>query len=203
MSTALPVETDSCSSDIDSGGGASLPRAVVRRVLLFFGSWIITTVFCIVFVDRAAASWAHACLRRAPIFDLLTHLVDPLQPAAVVGLALAGVALVGGWRPREAGRTLLAACLAIIISVALKEQLKFVFGRTWPETWVDHNPSWVANGAYGFHFFHGGEGWASFPSGHMTQISAVAAVLWWRIRPLRWLWATLVILVAIGLFGAN
>lgn len=177
---------------------------VAKRVLLFFGSWIIASLFCIVFVDCAASTWSHAHLHGIGIFDALTHIVDPLQPAAAAGIALAGVAIVVfRWRPGETGRTLIAACLALLIAVALKEQIKFVFGRTWPETWVNQNPSWISNGVYGFHFFHGGEGWASFPSGHMTQISAVAAVLWWRVRALRWLWAALAALVAIGLFGAD
>ena len=174
------------------------------RVLIFLVCWILTTALCVAFVDRPAATWSHAVLHGIPVFDPLTHLVDPLQGVAAAGLACAALAaLAFRWRPGESGRTLLAAGLAIIVSVALKEQLKFVFGRTWPETWVAHNPSWIANGAYGFNFLHGGQGWASFPSGHMTQICALATILWARVRPLRWLWAAMVVLVAAGLFGCD
>ena len=177
---------------------------VRKRVLLFISAWILTTGFCVAFVDRAASSWAHTNLKGCPLFAPLTHLVDPLRPGAALCLIFAGMAaLWTRWRPGERGHTMLTACLAIIVSVALKDQLKFVFGRTWPETWVAQNPSWIADGVFGFHLFHGGEGWASFPSGHMTQIAACAAVLWRRIRPWRWLWTSLVALVAIGLFGAN
>ena len=28
--------------------------------------------------------------------------------------------------------------------------MKYAFGRLWPETWVDNNPSWIHDGAYGF-----------------------------------------------------
>lgn len=112
-------------------------------------------------------------------------------------------ALARGRAPKRGWRTVAAASLAFIIAYALKERLKYVMGRTWPETWVNHNPSWIANGAFGFHPFNGGEGWASFPSGHMTMISSVCAVLWARVRRLRWLWALLPALVAIGLFGSD
>jgi len=157
----------------------------------------------IAFVDRAASTWAHGALRGIAAFDHLTHIVDPLLPAAVAGLALVGIAVALGWKPGENLKTLLACCLAIVVAVALKEQLKVAFGRTWPETWVDRNPSWIGDGAYGFHPFHGGRGWTSFPSGHMTQITALAAVLWHRVRCLRLIWAALVLLVAVGLLGSD
>jgi membrane-associated phospholipid phosphatase len=171
---------------------------------VFVGAWVFSTLVCVAFIDRAAATWAHTALKGSPIFAPLTHLIDPLWPGSTLCLIATGAtAFLTGWRPGEKARTLLAACVAVVVSVALKDQLKLVFGRTWPETWVANNPSWVANGVYGFHLFHGGEGWASFPSGHMTQIAAFATVLWFRIRPLRWIWAALVGLVAAGLFGTN
>jgi membrane-associated phospholipid phosphatase len=161
--------------------------------------------FAIAFVDRPASTWSYAHhLRRFPIFNDLTHLVDPLEPGALLGLVAAGLAVgLRGWKPGEKGLTFVAACLTVVVAYAIKEQLKFIFGRTWPETWVDHNPSWITDGAYGFHFFHGGEGWASFPSGHTTEMAALASVLWIRIRRWRWVWASLVLLVVVGLLGAD
>ena len=169
------------------------------RALLYA---IVLTGLVIAFVDRPASSWAHAHLQRHT-FDWLTHLVDPLLAAAVVGLIIAGLAAAFGWRPGDKARTALACCLAVIVSVALKEHLKIAFGRTWPETWVENNPSWINTGAFGFHPFHGGRGWTSFPSGHLTQMSALAAVLWWRVARLKWLWACLPLLVAVGLYGCD
>ena len=81
----------------------------------------------------------------------------------------------------------------------IKNGLKFVFGRTWPETWVNNNPSFIRDGVYGFNWFHGGAGYASFPSGHMSVTCALAAVLWIWVSALaaalgaswcwRWRWA--------------
>jgi membrane-associated phospholipid phosphatase len=113
------------------------------------------------------------------------------------------VAVGLGWRPGEGGKTALACCGSVAIAFALKEQLKYAFGRTWPETWTNHNPSWIGDHAFGFHPFHGAEGWASFPSGHTTLISALAAALWQRVPSLRWLAVTLVVLVVLGLAGSD
>jgi membrane-associated phospholipid phosphatase len=172
-----------------------------RRFFWAVLSAVVLIGLSIAFVDRPASTWAHALMHPA-FFVRLTHLVDPVLPAAIIGLAAAGVAAALGWRPQACGKTLIACCLTAVIAVVIKEQLKFVFGRTWPETWIG-NPSWIGNGAYGFHFFHGGEGWASFPSGHMTMITAPFAVLWQRTRRWRWLCAVPVLAVAIGLFGAD
>jgi membrane-associated phospholipid phosphatase len=179
------------------------PQNSAQRHLTLLAAGLVLVAFSVAFVDRGASSWSHAHLRGIVFFQSLTHIVDPIQPAAVIGLIAAGVAFCAGWRPGEKGMTLIAACLAVLVSFEIKDGLKFAFGRTWPETWVDHNPSWIGSGAYGFHPFHGREGWASFPSGHMTQVTTLAAVLWRRVRPLRWAWAGIALLVAIGLFGAD
>ena len=157
----------------------------------------------VAFVDRPASTWAHATLHGMVVFRWLTHLVDPTLPVAAVLLAVAGVGALGGWQPPAWFKTLIACCLATVIALVIKDQLKDACGRLWPETWTGHNPSWIGNGAYGFFPFHGGEGWESFPSGHTSRITAFMAVLWLRVPRLRWLWVTLVFLVALGLFGAD
>jgi len=180
------------------------PRNSTQRNRAILVAGLGLSALAIVFVDRPASSWSHAHLRGIAFFDALTHIIDPLRWGAILGLIVAGLAAAcGGWRPGEKGMTLIAACLAIIVSYEIKEGLKYACGRTWPETWVANNPSWIGNGSFGFHPFHGREGWFSFPSGHMTQITALVTVLWHRIRPLRWVWATLALLVAIGLFGSD
>jgi membrane-associated phospholipid phosphatase len=157
----------------------------------------------VLFLDRPVATLSHAALHGVQAFVWLTWIADIPAPAAILGLAGAGIAWLAGWRPGEAGRTLLALCLATLLALAIKDQLKFAFGRLWPETWVNNNPSWIGSGAYGFVPFHGGTGWASFPSGHTTAITAPCAVLWARARAWRPLWAGLVLLVAVGLLGAD
>jgi len=91
----------------------------------------------------------------------------------------------------------------VLVSAAIKDQLKYAFGHPWPETWVDDNPSWIKNGAYGFFPFHGRAGWSSFPSGHMTEVTAPVAVLWARLPRWRLVLVLPVLVVAVGLFGAD
>jgi membrane-associated phospholipid phosphatase len=173
----------------------------------FVGAFLacaILTVLSIVFVDRAVSTWSHATLHGIRPFDWLTHIIDPFLPAGSIGIIALGIAALFGWRPGSLGRLLITLCLAVLIATILKDQFKYLFGRTWPETWVDHNPSWIKDGVYRFEPLHGGRGWTSFPSGHMTLITAPAAVFWLLApRPWRWLWAILVLAVAVGLVGAD
>jgi membrane-associated phospholipid phosphatase len=167
-------------------------------------------VLLFLFVDRPAATWAHAAFGEAGhgevakrVFIALTHIVDPFVPLAVAGLFLSGAALATGRGRVFAERALFAACAATLAAIAAKDWLKFAFGRLWPETWVNGNPSWIADGAYGFTPFHGGAGWASFPSGHMTVITVPFAVLALARPAWRWAAAVAPVLVALGLYGAD
>lgn len=161
------------------------------------------SLLSVLLLDRAAATWSHDVLRGAAVFRALAHIVDPVPPLATVVFLAFGAGLWRGWRPGPSARTLLCACVAVLVAITVKEQMKFAFGRLWPETWINGNPSWIRDGAYGFAPFHGGQGWASFPSGHMTMITAPMAAVWCRHPRWRPLAALPVLLVAIGLYGAD
>jgi hypothetical protein len=84
---------------------------------------------------------------------LLPESFPSIAVAIVVGIRLLGLAghpVSRGW---EAA---LLCSLSLIVARAAKDQLKFVFGRTWPETWVNNNPSLIHDGVFGFNPFHGG-----------------------------------------------
>lgn len=161
-------------------------------------------VLGIAFLDRPIANWMFGTLHvHRAWFDALTHIVDPLLPGASLGLLAAAVAGLAGYHPGRAARIAITCCVAVILIVTLKDQSKYAFGRLWPETWVENNPSWIGTGSYGFYPFHGGRGWASFPSGHTAVITAPAMVVWRTVPRLRWVAALAVALVAIGLLGAD
>jgi len=157
------------------------------------------------FADRQLAGELRPHFAGVEFFPWLTHIVDPLGPLASIGVAVVAVRalLRGSLTPVESA--LLRICCAILIAWALKEELKWVFGRTWPETWIkgNPNPSYFGNGTYGFFPFHGGQGYASFPSGHTTAITAFAGALWFLWPKLRWLGVALALAVVIGLLGAD
>ena len=87
--------------------------------------------------------------------------------------------------------------------MATKAELKLVFGRTWPSSWMGNNPSYVRDGIYGFNFFHGGNEYASFPSGHMAMICAVIAVLWVYFPAARTFYVVAILTAGAGLVVAN
>jgi membrane-associated phospholipid phosphatase len=123
----------------------------------------------------------------------------------VVIVLFAAVALcVVSGRALSRFATVIVLCGAsLAIAQAVKDQLKFAFGRTWTETWVRNNPSFIRDGVYGFNPFHGGPGFAAFPSGHMTAICAVMSVLWICYPKFRLVYAICMAVVAIGLVGAD
>ncbi|MEA2726212.1 MAG: hypothetical protein QOD56_407 [Gammaproteobacteria bacterium] len=174
-----------------------------RRTFVTLLSLALLVPLSVAFLDRPVSSWSHGALHGITAIDWPIYIVSPILPTASLGLAAAGIATLAGWRPGYWGRALIACCIAVLVADTLKEELKFAFGRTWPETWINNNPSWIGDGTYAFAAFHGGRGWASFPSGHMTLITAPVSVLWCVLARLRWLWAGLVALVALGLLGSD
>lgn len=100
-------------------------------------------------------------------------------------------------------RTGFLASLSVIVAEAIKTALKLAFGRTWPETWVNDNPSFIRDGVYGFFPFHGGAGWGAFPSGHTTAVCAAMTVLWLRWPFWRGFYALAIAATGFGLLGMD
>ncbi len=158
---------------------------------------------CYFFVDRPVAFWVRD--HHTNHFRFLVWLQDPppliqlWSPAVLIALAIRRA-----WGPfRHWERTLLAALLSLLVAVQFESSLKFCFGRYWPETWIQDNPSLLGDGEYGFHPFHHGVAFGSFPSGHMIRTLAMAAVVW--VAAPRWRWACVLatLAVATGLIGMN
>ena len=157
----------------------------------------------VVWLDRPIATFVHAQFQDKTIFDRMQKLPEILPGAAAVILAGLVLAAAVGWRGGATCEVLVRCGLSLLAAAAIKDQLKFLFGRTWPETWINNNPSFIKDGVFGFFPLHGGPGWAAFPSGHMSAITSVLAVLWVKWPQLRWLWALLWLDVAVGLIGAD
>ncbi len=162
------------------------------------------TALAYVFADQPLArlAFAHFHNARQP-FVLMTRIVDFLDLFALAGLIWA---LQISWRGAAIGpasEKILRLSLAVLAALGAKELLKLAFGRTWPETFTCGNPSFIGDGTFGFFPFHGGAGWAAFPSGHETVAAAFAAALWVLAPRLRPLAPLLALLVGIGLLGAD
>jgi membrane-associated phospholipid phosphatase len=173
-----------------------------RAVLIVVGLIAVVTLSYF-FADRQLAEVLRPHFAGIRQFVWLTYLAAPLTP---VSLVLVSVIVLRGIVRRSLGPIelgILRGACAILIAGVLTYELKDVFGRTWPETWTNNNPSYFGDGVYGFFPFHGGLGYASFPSGHMTVIGALAGTLWFLWAPMRWLGVALALAVAIGLLGAD
>jgi membrane-associated phospholipid phosphatase len=169
--------------------------------------WLVLTAGAVAvsyfWIDRPIALFVHSRLQGINLFEQLTLIPDVVTPVVLVGFVAVGIsALSGRAMPRLQTVAVLAAA-SLAVGEIIKDNLKYVFGRTWPETWVRNNPSFIHNGVYGFNPFHGGQGYASFPSGHTTAICAVMSVLWICYPRFRAIYALCIAAVAIGLVGAN
>ena len=131
-------------------------------------------------IDRPVATWVHEhlgyqwhswfaanfhghLLRLGP-FSLMAGPSEALRPLSALVFVVLAIGTSAGWRPRIRGRIALALCLSVFASVMISGIAKEAFGRTWPESWLGGNPSWIRDGVYGFFPFHGGDGWGSFPN---------------------------------------
>jgi membrane-associated phospholipid phosphatase len=157
------------------------------------------------FADRQLASALRPHLAGIKVFPRLTHIADPLAPLASIGVAIVAARALARGAVTQWESALLRIGCAILIAAVLKEELKWAFGRTWPETWIKPipNPSYFGDGTYGFFPFHGEQAYASFPSGHTAVTGALAGALWFLCPKLRWLGVALLLAVVIGLLGAD
>src|ERR1700674_2598812 len=141
----------------------------MRNLQAFLVALLVTAVLVVLaylWLDRPISYFAHNTFNGVRVFVQLTRIPELMTAAA--GLVFAAIGLyVLIRRPLTRLPSVLLLCgISIAVSALLKEQLKFAFGRTWPETWIHNNPSLIRDGVYGFNLFHGGAGYSSFPSGH-------------------------------------
>lgn len=155
--------------------------------------------------DPPIAYFMHAHLGQGHlgILDFLTGVPDPLIPAAIV-LLIFEVFRILRRLPLTVHHKIASACgLSILVAEIIKDQLKFVFGRSWPTSVGHHRPSLIGDGTYGFHWLHAGGAYQSFPSGHMGAACAMLSVLWVCYPRLRPLWVAAALAIATALIGGN
>lgn len=175
----------------------------LQKWALCFVLSALAIVISYLWLDKPIAFFAHEMLRQFDVFSQLTRFPELSPPLAAIALLALGLRALTG-RPLSKPYAVLLVCsISFIVSAAAKNQLKFVFGRTWPETWINNNPSLIRDGVYGFNPFHGGQAFASFPSGHMTEICVLMSILWLCYPKFRAPYFICVVAVAVGLVGAN
>jgi membrane-associated phospholipid phosphatase len=154
-------------------------------------------------LDRPISFFTHVGLAPLRIFTDLTRIPEYMIVVASLIFIIVGLFVLIRRPLTKLPSVLLLCAISIGVASQIKDQLKYMFGRTWPETWINNNPSLIRDGVSGFNFFHGGPGYAAFPSGHTTVTCAAAAVLWISYPRYRPLFAAMVGAVGVGLIGAN
>jgi membrane-associated phospholipid phosphatase len=164
---------------------------------------VILVVICYYFVDRPVARFVHDHIS----FPRGLLQWPPLISGYLRAVALLAVILVVVWWAwKRGGRfqtVLLAISANLVINIVLKQLLKWGCGRYWPETREGDNPSLIGSGAYGFHPFHYGPAYDSFPSGHAAVICSVLSILWLTYPRWRWWYAIVGGAVCVALVGMN
>ena len=161
---------------------------------LVAGALVVACALCILFVDKPVAEFWHQHQALRPLFQAAAAPSLLALPASALILLLA---LVRRLRNRPApDRFWLTIALATLAATAAKDELKWVFGRAWPGSWLKY-------GIYGFHPFVESILYGAFPSGHTSYAAAPLGVIW-ALRP-RWrpIVAALLLLVMAGLVCAD
>jgi len=179
--------------------------SLMRRWCWAFGLTVAAVAVSYLLLDRPISFFAHANLASYPVFAALTFIPEPLTSIATVLILVVGVLTLSEHPPARWQRVALTFGFSILSTSLAKNHVKLVFGRTWPETWTQGNPSLIRDNVYGFNFLHAphGKWYEAFPSGHTAAIGAAATVLWVCYPRLRALWALLAAAVVVGLIGTN
>jgi len=183
------------------------------RIMTPLRLWLITLVLtslgvlaCWAWVDRPLALWLHAHRWIVPgraAFRPLTHIPDPLVPLGSVGFLVLGLAALAGKKFSKFGSLVALCCLSVVTTETVKNGLKWVFGRAWPDSWRGSESSLVSSGDYGFHWFAGVGSHNAFPSGHMAAAASVLAIIWMYYPGTRSFCAGAAMLVAAALVVSN
>ena len=187
------------------------PTLFQKTLLSLIPTTLLVTI-CYFWADPAFAFWSdHENLKRLPIFNWSTHLVDVIMIWSFFYYAYFAWAFSNqkknpvGNIGKKIQWPLLNVTNSVTISIFIKDALKAPFGRYWPTTWIHNNPSLIHDHAYGFHWFHAGVAYRSFPSGHTTVGAAFMVSLWLAFprSPWRWLGVFVALAIVTGLLADN
>lgn len=166
-------------------------RRLLQHTLIAIAACVAAVLACYFWIDRPVAFFVERHqIDKIQIFRWLTYPPPMLQTFSPLVLALLMVRRA--WGPFARWQNvLLVACLSLIVADVFRTSLGDVYGRYWPQTWFDNNPSLIGNGTYGFHPLVHGDDVGSFPSGHAARILGFAAVWWLAMPRSRALWIIL------------
>jgi membrane-associated phospholipid phosphatase len=145
-----------------------------RRELIAALDLIAACIIAQLFLDHWLAELVSQ-FHRSSIVQALRLLPDRVQLSLLFTLGmmlLLAYRVASGDRVRTDRGMFILGCGVVAGFVAAK--LKVIFGRSPPDVLL-------SDGDYGFHFFNGGVGFDSFPSGHAAMAAGIAgavSIIW-------------------------
>lgn len=176
--------------------GLDAPMTRLRFVIAAFLLCAVLCTICILYIDRPVELFVHAHHTFRRVFQVMAApslLSLPVALTFLTGYLIAGRLT---WPPGPVAQKYLAVCAAILIATALKDELKWFFGRPWPFAWIGY-------GDYALKPFSDSNLYGSFPSGHTAYISAPLLMLCWLMPKYKLLWLAIIAAAMIGLVGAG
>ncbi|MBR9729479.1 phosphatase PAP2 family protein [Shewanella intestini] len=175
------------------------PLAFHRRYVLGYLLASLLVILSVQYADTRIATFMHTYNSANLLFHTLSEI--PLV-LSIIAASLIVLGMLPKWRPtlHQVSRQL---TWLFIIATTIRVSSKVIFGRTWPETWINHNLSWIDNGIEGFYPFNLEAGFHSFPSGHTLFAFALGGMFCHLMPRLRVFWLVLMFATACGQLGQN
>jgi|GEM_PF-1581131 len=171
----------------------------IKKSAIFYAIMFITILASVEFIDRSLADFIFQHSLSNSWLKMLSNTPQLLEALALIAVTLCIFPKVRQQYKWLALHLAITFTLASVVRVAAKK----LFGRTWPQTWVDNNPSWITDRIEGFHPFAEGLAYNSFPSGHALFTFALATTFWYHLPRYRALWIATLCGVFIGQLGQN
>jgi membrane-associated phospholipid phosphatase len=158
-----------------------------------FGTWLVGLLLTAVIVwisfqwfDQSIALWVRDTFgaKHVPVAATESPALS-ISVLPVCVFILSGLLAIAGRRFSKLETAVALCTMSAMAAIVVKDQLKLVFGRTWPDSWAPGILSFLHDGVYGFHYFHSGKSFESFPSGHATIAASVLSVLFISFPKLR------------------
>ena len=175
------------------------PFDSIKKSALFYIGILCITLLSVFFIDRHLADYIYQQNMANSFTQLLSNIPMLLEALALIVLVSCIFPKI---RSRLSGLAIHLALTFMLASI-IRFGAKALFGRTWPQTWVDNNPSWINDRVEGFHPFAEGLAYNSFPSGHALFTFALASVFWYHLPRYRLLWMATMLGVFVGQLAQN
>jgi membrane-associated phospholipid phosphatase len=179
---------------------------MTRTFKIWLAGFVMTATVVLVsvqWIDRPIALWIFDAFGGRRIPTQTADRIFSIPFVTTIVFVIFGIIAITGRRFSKLEATIAMCAISTLASTVIKDQLKFVFGRTWPDTWGPGIVSFVRDNVYGFHFFQSGKSFESFPSGHAAVAAAVLSVIWILFPNLRAFCTIGLIAVDIGLVALN